>query len=120
MALILNVIFSGTSLSVPQRPLNFDTNNFFTSLRAHDTPFTLRRSKSNSVSHLIAFYNRFLLSPNFKAWLHQRIFVAENAMRERYLGTLGNADLDRWINRPGRTDAEIDDLFSRLQLETVS
>jgi len=106
---------SENTLALPQKPIPFSRPDFFYSLKLHDTPFTLRKSKMASTSHLVHFYDRFLDSPNFIAWLNNRMSTAEIAIRERYLNSLITTDIPSW--EAGRTDAELNDLLGRLQRE---
>ncbi|ORY77594.1 hypothetical protein BCR35DRAFT_305344 [Leucosporidium creatinivorum] len=118
---------SDTSLSSPPSSRSFTPSAFLTSLRQHGSSLPLRPSapslSSPSTSSLERFYLKFLQSPNFASWLHERMDRAGEQVREGYLRRLEGGDLREWMfgigGEEGREEGEVEELVGRLEREAA-
>ena len=74
--------------------------------------------RANTPSEKLKFYQRFLLSSNFSAWLQERLAIVGNESRKAYLRRLTEANLEEWME--GRGKVELEELEGRLMTEAVS
>ncbi|KAL7005569.1 hypothetical protein EMMF5_004814 [Cystobasidiomycetes sp. EMM_F5] len=113
-------------MATPRRAHPFNPNHFLQSLRTHGTPLDFKRSKlpsiatydSNVNSAAIAFYQRFLDSPNFQGWLKHRSETTISTARSRYIHNLEYCNPETYLQ--GKGEAEMSDLLERLETEAVS
>ena len=75
------------TLDLPLQPLNFRRGKM-PSMHVHSSG-----SDASATSSAVAFYEAFLRSPNFMAWLKDRTEAMQNTTRSRYLHRLESKQL---------------------------
>ncbi|KAM0791909.1 hypothetical protein ACM66B_004163 [Microbotryomycetes sp. NB124-2] len=112
----------GAALVAPNQSKSFTPDDFIASLTSHGTPLPFRQTATSiatPVSVTSRFYLKFLTSPNFGSWLHERHDLESVEVRKRYLDRLEQTDLESWFWTSGRKDGEVDELVGRLEKEAI-
>lgn len=78
------------------------------------------RTASTGIGPIERFYNLFLISTNFSAWLHDRDDKFRAQSRRNYLAKLeAMTDMGEWVSSMGGREDDISDLVTRLEKEIV-
>lgn len=113
------------SLSEPERTRSFNSDVFLKSLKEHTTALEFRSRLAagfnGSMFSIPGFYTSFLRSPNFSAWLHCQVDLADLAVRKRYLLRLQSSPFHHWSNIPhSSNDAHVHRFVNDSDAESSS